>query len=507
MATPVLVVGAGVTGCVLALELAHHGVESIVLERAAHPPRQPELNLIDGRAMELLRRLGLARTLRERGVDPDAPAEVVFARQVGDPPVHVRRVPSVNELRPAELEPYLLVSGTDLVAGLRAAARAHPLVDLREGCTFTDMRVEGGSAVVTVLDAATGTRRQITARYLAGCDGAQSTVRRCLGVVLEELRPPVPHLTVYLRGKLPGACPGTSTMVAGGIVLSRRREDDVWVGHLPLTGINLPVVDPSGLLRDRLGAGADGLTVLGVVQWDDGLGVARTYRLGPAYLAGQAAHRFHPPSTSVTTSVGDAVDLGWKLAGAVHGWAGPQLLASYEQERRPRALIDRERVRRRIAGRLRFGELAESGATSQDLAGVALAEASETRGADTYPQSTVVWREPRDGLPVTRPGVRPPAVRLAGGAPLFDLLGPEFTLVDMSGAREGHPLVASARDRGIPMTFLDVTDAGVAASWGSRLVLVRPDQHIAWRGDARPSDWDRVLSVVTGHHPQEYANT
>ena len=87
------------------------------------------------------------------------------------------------------------------------------------------------------------------------------------------------------------------------------------------------------------------------------------------------------------------------------------------------------------------------------------------------------------------------------------LLGPQFTLVDLSDDGSGTPLVASARARGIPMAHLTVPDAAVRAVWASRLVLVRPDQHIAWRTDDPPADWGLVLDVVTGQRRQNHVNT
>jgi hypothetical protein len=283
---------------------------------------------------------------------------------------------------------------------------------------------------------------------------------------------------------------------------------------VPLDHDDTAATDPARLLRDRLGNDLDGPDVLGVTQWDDGLGVASHFRRGTTFLAGQAAHRFHPPSGRVDTCVGDAVDLGWKLAAAVAGWAGPALLASYEDERRQRALVDRELLVRALETRRRFGRLAAAGASADFLAGFLRQEPPQldpagSVGSGAYPRSPVLWQErtvARPGRPGVRLGVRPPAVRLAGGEPLLDRLGPQFTLVDLTGTSTGRPLVAAARGRGVPMTHLSVADVAVRASWASRLVLVRPDQHVAWHADRSPSDWEAVLDVVTGRRPQEYVN-
>jgi hypothetical protein len=271
-------------------------------------------------------------------------------------------------------------------------------------------------------------------------------------------------------------------------------------------------------LHGRLGVGLDAPQILGVVQWDDALGIAQTYRRGAAFLVGESAHRFHPPSGTVDTCIGDAVDLGWKLAAAINGWGGPELLASYERERRQRALVDRELLARTLETRRRFSRLAATGASREFLAGMLSQEPPqvETTGTDPaggFAKSPVVWQEGLDPpgrdacvtTPATRPGARSPAVRLAGGEQIFDRLGPQFTLVDLSDTDTGTPMVASARARGIPMTHLSVADAAVRASWQSGLVLVRPDQHIAWRAADIKDDWESVLDVVTGRRAQDPA--
>ena len=523
--TPVLVVGAGVAGSVLALELAYHGVPSIVVERASRPPRHPDLNLVTGRSMELLRRLGLTSDMRKDGLDPDSPADVIWSRGLNQPPVLVSQIPSANQLRrryaksgdgSSPVEPYLLLAGADLAGRLRSAARAHPLIDLRDGWTFTDLRLEPAGAVATVLEAGTVVRHLIEATHLAGCDGAQSTVRRCLSVPMEPLGPPAHHYTVYFRSsELSHRFARPSTIIADRITLSWRLDRDFWIGQLPLGPDETTVTDPATLLHRRLGVGLDAPQILGVVQWDDALGVAQTYRRGAAFLVGESAHQFHPPSGTVDTCIGDAVDLGWKLAATINGWGGPELLASYERERRQRALVDRELLARTLETRRRFSRLAATGASREFLAGMLRQEPPQVETTGTGPsggfaRSTVVWQESGDppargdgATPATRPGARSPAVRLADGEQIFDRLGPEFTLVDLSGTGTGTPLVASARARGIPMTHLSVPDAAVRASWQSRLVLVRPDQHVAWRAAGTHDDWDAVLDVVTGRRAQD----
>jgi hypothetical protein len=284
-----------------------------------------------------------------------------------------------------------------------------------------------------------------------------------------------------------------------------RGDGDSWVAHLPV-GADEPVTtDPVAMLRARLGAGLEAPEILGVTQWDDALAVAAAYRRGPVFLAGEAAHRFHPAGEHADTSLADAVDLGWKLAAGINGWGGPALLASYEAERRPSALLDRELLARALEARRRFGRLCAAGAAPELLAGVLRQEARHP-GAAALPArhatSAVVWHDGATAFavrgPAVRPGGRAPDARLDGGEALADRFGPELTLVDLTGGRTGADLAAAATRRGIPVTHLPVADAGVRERWDRPLALIRPDRHVAWCADTAPADWDAVLDLVSG---------
>lgn len=492
-----LVVGAGVAGSLVALELAHHGVPCTVVERASRPPRHPDLLLVNGRSMEQLRRLGLADEVRKLGVDPDRPADIVWSQGLDRPPVLVTQIPSAAELRrayvsatdgAAPIEPYLLTSGPALAGRLRDAVRDHPMIDLRPGCTLTDLRTEADHMVATVIDSCSGVRHAIEARYLAGCDGAQSTVRRCLGIPMEPLGRPAHDYTVFFRSReLTDRPTRPFTIIVGGVTLLWGHDGDVCIGRLPQIP-DANVIDAAALLQDRLAGVREPPQVLGVVQ-RDGAGVARSYHRGNAFLAGEAAHQFDAPGGAVDTCIGDAVDLGWKLAATINGWAGPGLLTGYEIERRRRALLDRELARRAQQTRRRFGRLVAAGAATQVMADVLRQEPPQVDPAGTNVEG------------------RSPAIRLSGGENLFDRLGPQFTLVDRTERGLGQPLVVAARARGVPMTHLPIAGSVVPAGWPGHLVLIRPDQHVAWYADDCPPRWDAVLDVVTGSCQEEYENT
>jgi 2-polyprenyl-6-methoxyphenol hydroxylase-like FAD-dependent oxidoreductase len=517
----VLVVGAGPVGAVLALELAHHGVPCVVVERAVTGPHYPGLDRFAGRSMQLLGRLGLATLIRRHGSAPDQPTGLEWTQGLDDPPIlslpglPTKQLPlrAAGGTESPPMEPCRRVFATQLARQLRAVLREHHLIDLREGWTFTGLRIGPADAVADVVDARTGDRRFIEAEYVAGCDGAHSTMRRCLGVPMERLAAPARHCSVYFRSAAlmrRFADRDLSTIIVGGVAVVSRGEHGTWVGHIALAAEEPVTTDPVAMLGERLGIRLKLCDVLGVTQWDDSLAVAAAYRRGPAYLVGEAAHRFYPVSDSVDTSVGDAVDLGWKLAAVINGWGGPGLLASYELERRACALIDREMLARSLETRRRFSRLTEAGATREFLALMLHQEAHQIHIAGLQfgdrLASCVVWtdrdavaRRQRDDVAPIRSGCRTPAVRLADGSPLYDRLGPELTLVDLTDGGAGRPLVAAARRRRIPMTYLPIADPGLRACWDHSLVLVRPDQHIAWRSGTAPADWGTVLDLVTGH--------
>jgi 2-polyprenyl-6-methoxyphenol hydroxylase-like FAD-dependent oxidoreductase len=505
--TPVLVAGAGVAGSLTALELAHHGVPSMVVERADRPARIPDLLLINGRSMELLRRLDLTRDLRAAGLDPDCPLDFLWSAGMDRPPALQWRLPPVATLREtyaatadgiAPVEPYVLITSPGLIARLRRALRGHPLIDLRTRWTLTEVETTADAVIATVLDAEGGTRHLVEAGYLAGCDGADSTVRRCAGLTLEELGPPAPHLALHFRSPaLAGRWTNPAILITAGATVIAGHDADRCVAYVPIAADDQDAVaNPGDLLHDRLGLPDDPMRIVTVVQRAGVPSVARSYRRGRVFLAGQAAHQVETPGDDLGTCIGDAVDLGWRLAAAVHGWAGERLLAGYQTERRRHALADRERGARNRSTRRRLQRLVDSGANDSELAAVLRNGPPQVDPAGTGPAETA-----------GAPGFRPHAFRLAGGGHFFDRLGPQFTLVDLTLGQDGYPLVKAARTRGIPVRHLPLAGAPVPAAWSGRLVLIRPDQLVAWCADGPPVDCDGLLDEVTGARQQLYENT
>ena len=261
--------------------------------------------------------------------------------------------------------------------------------------------------------------------------------------------------------------------------------------------------------------------ILGIAEWTAGFTlVAERYGRGRVFLAGDAAHLFTPTAgLGYNTSVDDAANLGWKLAAVCQGWGGPQLLATYELERRP--IAERNtRFARSIADFYRTlgmsALLEEDGATGE----AARAEfgkrclALSAREFDApgiqlgmfYHGSPIIAAEPGDPPPddanryvaQARPGARAPHAWLGEGEALYDRFGREFTLMKLRTECDTRALEQAAQNRGIPLTVLELPRTDIRALYERDLVLVRPDQHVAWRGDRVPSDADALMARLVG---------
>ncbi|MFJ7156712.1 FAD-dependent monooxygenase [Streptomyces sp. NPDC101118] len=524
--TPVLIVGAGPVGATLALELARHGVRSTVVERSTTVSAHPKMDFINGRSMELLRRLGVAEEIRERGVSPDEPFNFLWTDDPAQPPVSVWEYPSVTGLREryadrndgtAPLEPYQRLQGSLLEDVLRGRVRRHPLIDLREGQSFLSLTQDGDGVEAVLRDEADGHTYALHADWLAGCDGGGSSVRRATGIATHHSGPSTRHCDVYFRSEDPALTRNGKfflTIAAGGATLVNRDGVRTWTGTFVLPDGEPEPADPLAVVKERLGFDFEADEVINIAYWYGRLAVAERYREGRVFLAGDAAHQFYPTGGhGANTGLGDAVDLGWKLAAAVSGWAGPALLDAYEAERRPVALFNREMCAHLLGVWIRFPSLAAAGATRPQLAAYLDKERYQIDNLGIhfgyrYGTSPVIRHE--DGpepdwrwqeiVPATWPGTRPPSVRLADGRELFDLLGEGYTLVDLSGGLKGVPLAEKALHHGLPLTLLTVDDTAARDRWERDLVLVRPDQHVAWRADEAPdaAEWDAILRHVTG---------
>jgi len=278
--------------------------------------------------------------------------------------------------------------------------------------------------------------------------------------------------------------------------------------------------DPHTLIRGLVGAEIKA-EVLGTDPWTARMLLADRYRSDRAFLAGDAAH-LNPPwgGHGFNTGIGDAVNIGWKLAAVLDGWGGDGLLASYEFERRPIA----ERTIREAAANMSVlaPELGNQEMEAADLVGeqarraaarvIRVAKDREFHSLGLvlgyqYDASPVIVEDGTPPLPegqdyeqTARPGARLPHLWLPDGASLYDRLGNGLSLLRLREDADVAPFIESAAARGVPLTVIELRGQALEERYGASLLLVRPDQHVAWRGTSvdRPTAGailDRVRGV------------
>jgi hypothetical protein len=263
--------------------------------------------------------------------------------------------------------------------------------------------------------------------------------------------------------------------------------------------------------------------MLSVGQWRQNLLLADSYGDGRVFLAGDAVHLVIPTGgLGMNSGVGDAYDLSWKLAATLQGWGGPNLLTSYEIERRQVGARNVEASRHASCGRRAWraaykpdirDNTPEGAATRANLTRIANVEqrkSNEMIGAELgyrYAGSPVIWPEAGEGpapdfmeyVPTTWPGARLPHVWLADGTALHDRIGDGYTLLRLAGSQaDAAPLARAFASRAAPFTVLDVKEDRPRNIYSCDLLLVRPDLHVVWRGN-RLGDPLKLAAVATGH--------
>ena len=535
MDTEVLIVGAGPVGLTLAYDLGRRGVRCILIERNDAPQFLPKMERCNARSMEIFRRLALAEKIRAAGLRSDVPMDVFIILAMNEPPLVSQHYPSVDEARAAiracndgtlPLEPYQLISQYTLEPLLKAECEALPSVSVRYGCEFVSFeqdatgvsaQVRGGRAVET-----------IRAAYMVGCDGGASAVRKQLGIALRgegnllEL-----HQALFrcdaLFDRIPigeGPGHGRHYHVADERATFLIMQDSTrhWTLHA--------VVDrPEDMktLFERTVAIPVHYEMLSCAPWRMNLLLADSYGAGRVFLAGDAVHLVVPTGgLGMNTGVGDAVDLSWKLAATLQGWGGPNLLRSYEFERRQvgernvgasrYAALGRRKWRAQYRPEIRDATPAGAAARTH-LTAVAKAEqpkSNEMIGAELgyrYMDSPIVANIPggpehsfRDYRPTTWPGARLPHVWLEDGTPIQDRIPDGYTILRLGGsAPDTRGLERSLRSFGALVSALDIPDAAARDLYEHDIILLRPDMHIVWRGNRVPDDVRDIAATATGH--------
>jgi 2-polyprenyl-6-methoxyphenol hydroxylase-like FAD-dependent oxidoreductase len=501
--------------------------------------------------MTHLRRLGLADALRAASPLPvEYAQDVIFCTGLTGPAAHeLRRFRNAFQLVPgrygAQPECGQQVPQPVLEEVLRSAAAEHPLVTFVTGWSVGDVSpvpeadgVKPSSAVV--ISDGSGASRTISADYVIGADGGSSAVRRSLGIRLEGGSAALSNISILFRSEgLASAValdPAVQYWVVGsdaaGMVGPMDLEDTWWAivqGVDP--DVKVGTDDAAAMVRALVGSEVD-VEVLATDPWTARMLLAPEYSRGNIFLVGDAAH-LNPPwgGHGFNTCIGDAANLAWKLAAAITGWGGSALLASYGDERRPvaaRTIRDAAANGKALAYHFADPDLAAAGPAGEaarraalealavkqsefDSLGLVLGYAYGDSPLVVPDGSPVPAEDPIRYVPSATPGALLPHTWLADSSSVYSRLGPGFTLlVDaevLGQAPEASAfaevLEAGAR-QGIPVSLDAVgpSDDGTPPSdlWGADAVLVRPDQHVAWRGSSAEAA-AAALSVAAGMAP------
>ena len=533
--TDVLVVGGGPVGLSLALELGLQGRRCLLVELNDRIGMAPRAKTTNVRSRELMRRWGIAERLAEASpFGIDYPSNVVFATRLAGH--ELARFENGFYCSPVRDERYSehaqWIPQYKVEAVLRERAAEFAGVEMRLS-TRLESWVEDAEGIVAQLrDDATGKPFQVRAAYLVGADGARSTVREQLGIEMEGTSPLGQFHNIVFRsaGLSRKHALGPAIMywlVNGEVpsVVAPLDADDVWTFGCPK--LAHAEADPATLIRAALGLGTDvEIEIINRDHWTAHQLIARAYRSGRAFLAGDACH-LHPPfgGHGMNMGIGDALDLGWKLSAVLNGWGGAALLDSYEIERRQvhRRVVD-EAVENNAHSSHSLvvegleadgpaGDAVRAGVKAQILIhkpreflalGVVLGSrlaASPVLSADDFgtaapPDSSVY-------VPSANPGSLAPHVWLAEGKAQGASLYDHFA-VDGLTLLVTHPKALAAADAvaqaalaaGVPLRVIAPASPALHALYEADMVLIRPDQFIAWRGHSAAAANQAVLQAV-----------
>jgi 2-polyprenyl-6-methoxyphenol hydroxylase-like FAD-dependent oxidoreductase len=540
--TSVLIVGAGPVGITLALDLAKRGVAVTVVEtRYRGEPPSPKCNHISARSMEVFRRLGVVQDIRNCGLPADYPNDISYRTTTTG--IELSRIPI-----PSRDKRYTATGGPDtwwptpepphranqiffepvLIEHAYATANLRMLNRTR----FDDFTQDDEGVAANVTDLETGERRTLRAQYLVGCEGGRSAIRKAIGAqfVGDEVVQRVQ--STYIRAPqllaLANAVPAWGTFSlnprrTGNVYAIDGRETFLIHNYLRENETDFDSVDRDWSIRTILGVGDDfSYEVLSKEDWIGRRLVADRLRDRRVFICGDAAHIWVPfAGYGMNAGIADAANLAWMLAAHLNGWASEAILDAHEAERLPiteqvshyamNHAIALAKQRRAVPPdieapgaegdrkRAEFGKAAYDLNVQQYCCGGLnfgyFYERSPIIAYDGTPQPPYSM----DGFtPSTVPGCRTPHVFLHDGRSLYDAMGNDFALLRLDRSIDVSALQAAAAARRMPLIVLDLDPAETGEPYREKLVLSRPDQHVAWRGNAPPDDPAALIAKVTG---------
>jgi 2-polyprenyl-6-methoxyphenol hydroxylase-like FAD-dependent oxidoreductase len=540
--TQVLVVGGGPVGLTLAMDLAQRGIRTVVAElRHKGEPPSVKCNHVSARSMEIFRRLGVSKAIREAGLPADYPNDVSYrvsfaGKELSRIPIPCRRdrytasggpdtwwptAEPPHRINQIYLEPKLSAHA-ETIAGLTLLNRVeiNSFEQTPAGVTAQGIQLDNNQTMT------------IRADFLVGCDGGRSAIRRSMGATLSGTAEVQRVQSTYIRApsllSMSNLKPAWATFSlnpvrSGNVYAIDGRETWLVHNYLRPDEHEFDSVDRDWALRQILGVGAD--FSYEIIRKEDWIGrrlVADKFREGRVFICGDAAHLWVPMAGyGMNAGIADAANLAWLLAAHLSGWAPAGILDAHEAERLPiteqvsvfamNHALSLSRQRSEVPDNIdaddEAGEQARLalGKRAYDLnvqqyccGGLNFGYYYDQSPIIAYDEGTPPTYGMADFTPSTVPGCRVPHIWLNDGRSLYDALGPDYTLLRFDTAVDVSDLMSEAARARVPIKLLDVTSSESTGVYDRSLVLARPDQHVAWRGNLPPKDPRKLVDLISG---------
>jgi len=541
----VLIIGAGPVGLTLALDLAWRGIDVTIVEtRARAAPPEPKCNHVAARTMEIFRRLGVADKIRNAGLPADYPHDISYRTSFTGQELTRIRIPCRRDRFTATdgpdcnwptPEPPHRINQIFLEPILFEHAAAQRRITILNRVLAEDVVVRDHSASVSLRDLDSGTVRRLDCRFLIGCDGARSIVRRAIGAeftgdaVIQRVQSTFIRASDLIDRQQHDRAWGTGAINprrSGMVYAIDGRERWLVHNYLKADEADFESVDRDACIRTILGVGSDfSYDIISREDWYGRRLVATRFRDRSAFIAGDAAHIWVPyAGYGMNAGIADATNLSWLMAAHLNGWAPAAILDAYEAERLPItsqvsrfAMAHAEaEIRRRGAVPDEIEEAGSRGEAARAEVGRIAYEINVRQYACAglnfgiyYDRSPIIAYDGAEQpgytmdayVASTVPGCRTPHLRFEDGTSLYDAMGPEFTLLRFDSSVDVAPLEVAASKRGLPLKVLDIDRIDrfdTAGVHGGSLILSRPDQHVAWRGDNVPEHPVVLIDRVRG---------
>ena len=524
--TDVLIVGGGPVGLAMAVELRHQGIDCILVEQSDGVVVDPKVSTIGPRSMEFCRRWGIAKQIRNAGWPADHTLDIAWVTTVGGHEIYRAHFPSYADraLPDYTPEPEQVCPQNWFAPIFVNYLGQYPQGQLRllTRLDSFEQTPEGTQAQVTNLQ--TESPETIHAQYIVACDGARSMIRKLCGVGAPTFHPTQVFQSVVFRApELATQLGKRHAMVfylVNPIIQEPLRSVD---GHSLYRLILKPLADgeihePESAIRAAISIDTP-FEIVSNVQWRLTHRVADHFRSGRIFFVGDCAHTLSPSGGfGMNTGIGDAVDLGWKLAATIKGWADPKLLDTYEIERRPIAVRNMEEANANLqrTQKRSIPPVIMSDSPEGKQIRASMAEGMERNNVKRefdapgvhfgyrYSSPTII----PDGIPPTNdphqwqqssyPGDRAPHAWLAPGKSTLDLFGHSFVLMYFNSLQGVDTFVKVCQEKGVPLMSQHIDNPEIAKLYERAYVLVRPDGHVAWRGDTLPVDPTDLINRVRG---------